>query len=123
MNQLTDRQLAITLAALSYMHRHLQQSPMFAAAYLEDQDPIIKLAEIDEICELLNSPTSVLQEADAFTCNVTTLDNVKHAVLYDSIEEFIAANQGNLVKASNLGVVSNAPRFDIIVEDTSEEHY
>lgn len=56
MKQLTDRQLAITLAALRYIQGHLYESPMFAAEHLERQEPIVKPEEIDTICDIINDP-------------------------------------------------------------------
>lgn len=56
MIQLTDRQLAITLAGLRYIQGHLYESPMFAAGHLFEKDPIVKPEEIDEICDLINDP-------------------------------------------------------------------
>lgn len=95
MTQLTDRQLAITLAALRYIQGHLCESPMFAAEHLYSSDPIVKPEEIDEICDLINDP-DLYEENKSLTGVFTTLDDVEHKVSYDDIEEFINENRGNL---------------------------
>lgn len=91
MTQLTDRQLAITLAALRYIQSHLYESPMFAAEHLFDEDPIVKPEEIDDICDLINDP-------DYRELTITTLDGRTHQIKYSEIEEFIIEHQGNFIK-------------------------
>ncbi len=94
MTHLTDRQLAITLAALRYIQGHLYESPMFAAERLFEKDPIVKPEEIDEICDLINDPD--FHEEEPLMAVLTTLDGVEHKVRYDNLGEFIAENRGNL---------------------------
>lgn len=94
MTQLTDRQLAITLASLRYIQGHLYESPMFAAEHLFDKDPIVKPEEIDDICDLINDPDFHKEEPRMAV--LTTLDGVEHKVSYSGIEDFINDNRGNL---------------------------
>lgn len=50
---LSDRQVAITLAALRYIQERIDLSPMFAMFHLEG-DPIVTEQEIDAICDIIN---------------------------------------------------------------------
>jgi hypothetical protein len=51
--QLTDRQIAITLAALRHFQEHIAIDPLIKFTQL-DEDTILTQEEIDTICETIN---------------------------------------------------------------------
>lgn len=53
MQQLTNKQIAITLAALRYFQEHLNIDPLIRFTQLDDFSIPIK-KEIDTICEIIN---------------------------------------------------------------------